>query len=511
MPYIILLIAAVCSAVVVNGQTSVEALHLEHGQYMVGFQHYTTYDSSRTYEKVYDLNNELHPRPIPISLWYPREKVSSQALPLSILAYLEILKLEEEWEHLPNEQILNWFYYANTPENRKHLNENAYAYENAKPLDGKFPVIVYAPSFMASSVENFALCEYLASHGYIVISSPSRGADSRSFEGGGIKDLETQARDIEFLIGQIKHIASTDFDKIATIGFSFGGLSNVLASIRNHYIKAIVSLDGAIKYQYYKLKASPFFDLHKLDIPFIHMSQKNIPMEVMLADGIDTTLNNTFEFYDSLKYSEAYHLTFNDLTHPYFSSLGVLFQSRDLRQDKSDAVIMVSYQLVCTYTLEFLNAYLKDNKDSYEFLNRRPTDNKIEENIIDYKKKIAVKKILDLRDFNELAANQNYENLDSLYLNLSAEQQNFHLPEWQLNNLGLQLTFHPDKIEWGLAVLEFATSRYPNSGNLYDSLGEAYFFAKKMDKAASSFEKSLLLSPQNQHAKDRLELIRSKD
>jgi hypothetical protein len=42
---------------------------------------------------------------------------------MTVLAYMKILKQEEEWEYLPDEQILNWFYYPNTRENRKHLTE----------------------------------------------------------------------------------------------------------------------------------------------------------------------------------------------------------------------------------------------------------------------------------------------------------------------------------------------------------------------------------------------------
>ena len=83
--------------------------------------------------------------------------------PLTVLDYFEVLKEEEEWEHLPNDQILNWFYYANTPANQKHLLETTTAYGGARSAKGKFPVIIYAPSFQASSIENFALCEYLAS------------------------------------------------------------------------------------------------------------------------------------------------------------------------------------------------------------------------------------------------------------------------------------------------------------------------------------------------------------
>ena len=45
--------------------------------------------------------------------------------------------------------------------------------------------------------------------------------------------METQARDVEFLIKEVVKFPIADHNKIAAIGFSFGGLSNVLAQIRN--------------------------------------------------------------------------------------------------------------------------------------------------------------------------------------------------------------------------------------------------------------------------------------
>ena len=52
-------------------------------------------------------------------------------------------------------------------------------------------------------------------------------------------------------------------------------------------IKAIVCLDGSIKYQFQKIQSSPYFDLSKVDVPLIFMSQKDIPTAVMKEDKID--------------------------------------------------------------------------------------------------------------------------------------------------------------------------------------------------------------------------------
>jgi dienelactone hydrolase len=491
-------------------QVSLSELASGKGEYAVGFRNYVTHDSTRTYKRLYDWTNQNIPRPIPVSVWYPSKESSGNGGRMKVVGYMQILKEEEEWEHLPNEQILNWFYYPNTSANKKHLQEQTSAFRNLQPAEGKFPVVVYAPSYQASSIENFSLCEYLASHGYIVISSPSRGTENRLLEGGTEKDMETQARDIEFLIKLVAGIPNTDTDKMATMGFSFGGLSNVLAQMRNQQIKANVSLDGSIRYQYPTLQKSPFADIRKANVPFIHMAQKDIPEQVLKEEKMDAAINHTFEFYDSLVYSKAYSLKFHHLTHSYFSTLGILFQPRDKRQDKTDPEIMESYRWLCVYTLKFLNAHLKNEPSSISFLKNNPDANGVTKGIISQKTKEPKPTPFSFEDFNEMALQQEYTNLEKLYYSLLKKHSALTLPESNLNNLGLQLVFNPKTAQKGINVFLFATAIYPQSSNLFDSLAEAYLHLGDKKSAAINFKKSLELNAQNQNAIDRLKELRQK-
>lgn len=502
-----ILITAILLTTISNGQTTLKKIDLNFGNYSVGFKHYIIFDSTRTYSRIYDYNNQKTPRPIPTSIWFPSQQNIDGKEQLKVLDYLEILKEEEEWEYLPNDQILNWFYYANTPDNQGHLKEKTTAYLGLVFADDKFPVIVYAPSFQASSIENFALCEYLASHGYIVISSPSRGTDTRWFGGNNAKEMETQARDVEFLIKEVSKFPAANSNKIATIGFSFGGLSNVLTQTRNDKINAVVSLDGTERYQYKLLKKSPFFEPKKIDIPYIHMAQKDIPKEVLKEDNIDSELNSKFQLYDSITNSNVYKLKFHNLTHSYFSTLGVLFQQRDKRQDKNDSEIMESYKWVSVYTLNFLNTYLKNDESALKFIENDPLDNGIKNSILTKQTKKANSHRLTFEDFNELALKQDYNNLYDLYVSTKKENPLMEIPEGNLNTLGLQLVFNPNTSEQGINIFLLATKLYPNSANLFDSLAEAYLFIENKEKAIENFKKSLGLNAQNQNAINRLKQL----
>lgn len=504
-----LFITSIILSTISYGQTSIKEINLKAGEYKVGFKHYTINDSTRTYRIHNEFNNQLIKRPIPISIWYPATIEESNSKQLTVLNYLEILKEEEEWKNLPNYFLLDWFPYLwNTPKNKAHLSEIVNAFSNPTFLDGNFPVVIYSPSYQASSIENFALFEYLASNGFVVISSPSRGTDTRWLEGGTTKDMETQSRDVEFLLKEIHSYKNIDSEKVALMGFSFGGLANAITVMKNKNISAIVSLDGTERYNYPVLEKSPYFNLDKFTIPYIHFAQKEIPKEVLTADKISEELNYKFQLHDSLKYSNIHSYKFHDLTHSYFSSFGVLFASRDKRQDKSDKKIMISYNLLCLHTLQFLNATLKNQKKAIDFIENKPVTNGFSNSLISKQTKNAIEKDFTYKDFNDLAYKKDYKDLIPLYNRTIAEYPNLELNEGMLNIFGLRLSFNPEKKEQGYNVLLLAIHLYPKSANLYDSLAEAYYYNKDYSNAILNYKKSLELNPKNQNAIDRLKQLK---
>ena len=498
-------IAFIFLSTICYAQTSLKEIQLENGNYTVGFKHFIVDDSSRTYTRASDWNGKAVYRPISVSLWYPgsidpRVRMAST----SVLDYMRILKEEEEWEHLPDEQILNWFYYSNSPDNQRHLRERSAAYRNLSPDGETFPVIVYSASYQASSIENFLLCEYLASHGYIVISAPSLGTNTKPMEGGTVKDMETQARDAEVLIREALKIKQADKNSIGLMGFSFGGLSNSLVKMRNGMIKAVVSLDGSERYQYPTLSKSAYFNPSRINVPYIHLSQKEIPKDILVEEKIDPRLNTEFALYDSLENSKAYKLRFTNMTHAYFSTLGVLFQDRDKRQDKTDREIMESYKLVCQYALNFMNAMLKNDTKGLAFLSNSRELNGIKPGLVLQETKEPIAKKFRFEDFNNMAVTRNYDGLDELYQQLSRQYPSFKPQEGNLNNLGLQLLFKKETSDKGIKVFLFATKQYPQSANLFDSLAEAYLYVGNKDLAIVNFKKSLSLDQSNQNAVNRL-------
>jgi dienelactone hydrolase len=84
--------------------------------------------------------------------------------------------------------------------------------QDAKPATGHYPVLIYAPSDSSVSWENADLCEYLASHGYVILASPSMGTSTRDMT-DDLDGINAQARDISFLITYAKTLPDTIYSE----------------------------------------------------------------------------------------------------------------------------------------------------------------------------------------------------------------------------------------------------------------------------------------------------------
>ena len=79
--------------------------------------------------------------------------------------------------------------------------------------------------------------------------------------------------------------------------------------------------------------------------------------------------------------------------------------------------------------------------------------------------------------------------------------------EGDLNLMGYAL-LNQKKFDEAIATLKLNVEMYPKSGNVYDSLGEAYMDAGQKDLAIQNYEKSLQLDPKNENAVTMLKKLK---
>ena len=83
----------------------------------------------------------------------------------------------------------------------------------------------------------------------------------------------------------------------------------------------------------------------------------------------------------------------------------------------------------------------------------------------------------------------------------------YNFKESQLNNFGYQL-LQAGKIDQALVLLKLNAESYPQSSNVYDSMGEAYMIKGNKEEAIKNYEKSLQLNPKNKNAEDNIKKLK---
>ncbi|MBC8144761.1 MAG: FKBP-type peptidyl-prolyl cis-trans isomerase [bacterium] len=91
-----------------------------------------------------------------------------------------------------------------------------------------------------------------------------------------------------------------------------------------------------------------------------------------------------------------------------------------------------------------------------------------------------------------------------------ANFKGYYCSESDLNRVGYDYLTKQKKIPEAIAVFEINVEAYPNSANVYDSLGEAYKEAGNKEKAIANYERSLELDPKNANAVQMLLQLRAK-
>jgi len=104
-------------------------------------------------------------------------------------------------------------------------------------------------------------------------------------------------------------------------------------------------------------------------------------------------------------------------------------------------------------------------------------------------------------------ATKGVEQAIAQYHNLkSAGSTHYNFDEDELNALGYQL-IRANKFKEAIRIFQLNIEAYPQSGNAYDSLGEAYMDDGDKPLAIANYERSLQLNPKNRNAVKMLQKL----
>lgn len=481
------------------------------GPHAVGLRVVEQYDFSRSYRGATDLvrGNAITgepARPIQTLIWYPARAGSAPSM--TVADYLRLGASDDNFEHAPAERAALEAKYtrgqvaALSPERAQaELAAPMLARRDAPTSPGKFPVVIYAPSFSAPAFENADLCEYLASQGYLVIASPSFGRASRDMT-SDLEGVEAQVSDIEFLIGYAHSLPQADVSRLAVVGYSWGGMANVLAAARDSRINALVSLDGSVRYWPEVVKQAQYATPARVTAPFLYLAAR--PYEI---EDLSEGRNKATSFLNRMKYADVYRVTLNPMVHSNFSAMfGQRLLADGQYGDYDKDELSTANGWLETYVRRFLDAYLKGDATGRAFLDLPAAKTGAPPHLFTVNPTPAQGVPPTRAAFVRELARQGFDQASTIYQAFKAREPDFAIAENELNSWGYTLMGDGDA-RAAVAILRLAAELNKDSWNAFDSLGEAY--AKNGDKALAitAYRQSLALNPKNTNGVEQLKAL----
>lgn len=336
--------------------------NLTPGPYKVGYTAIRTYDYSRSYFEGETL--EERARPIQLYVWYPADPATG-APSMRYGDYFDDLGYDlgkpreaDQWKQYLSQEFktgpLQPSFPQGIPEDtfQKILRTPIPCFRNAQAVQDRFPLLLHM--HVNGAVSQSVMLEYLASHGYVVVSLSMLGS-SPAFYGRGEWGVNTQmalTQDLAFALAYARTLPYADVNNAAMIGMIAQiGMS---LQMRDMPLKAIACLDCNLNYQ--QLSELPYFDPRKVRIPLLELvnSEYNDPQ--------------AGSFLDSLPYATRYIGRFQGMRHAdFYPFQNVAHPELAGRYE--------NYEKNARFALQFLDAYVKNMVDVRLLLAASPGKN----------------------------------------------------------------------------------------------------------------------------------------
>jgi len=474
------------------------------GAHAVGLKVVEQYDYSRVFRHATDEFGKPYTgeraRPLQTLIWYPAQAGAGK--PMTVADYGNLLATETSFGHpkmpVDGEEWIKTM--------KPSLGSAMWAVRDAAAAPGRFPVVIYAPSFSAMSWENADLCEYLASHGYVVLASPDMGATDRPMT-GDVAGVNAQAADISFLIGYAQTLPNADLSSVAVAGFSWGGISNLFAAARDSRIHALIALDGSMRYFPGFVKDA---GVHPEDmtIPLLYFAQGEITLEEASRYFNGPGMSGAPNVLNSWTHGDLITAHMLGLVHVEHSSMYQRNEDawkryqEDHKGDYEREDGIVGYAWIARYTLQFVNAYLKHDAQAMEFLKKTPAENGVPKHFMTVTFRAAKGLPASFESFRSEVGRQGFSHAADIYASMQKDKPDFKLDQLAMHAWSNDLLSGRHFAE-AIDLLKFETQIFPDSGTL-DSLGDAYRRAGQTQLAIESYKKALEKSPSDETAKEKL-------
>jgi len=311
--------------------------------------------------------------------------------------------------------------------------------------------------------DNAVACEYLASHGYVVLSSAYQAADSSSLNING--DLATSFGDLNLMLRYAAGLPFADASRVAAMGHSYGAQAMLAWRAQpNSALDAVVLLDSIVAYR-------PLDEFATLKTALEQNRNSTVPVAIF-ADTRRQPHLDSFDPY--LAFAARHEVAVDGLAHNDFVSQGAM--------GKGDAVRR-KYEAICGVILQFLDAHLKADAPALALLQKPRIDGLLQ---LRYKAPRAVPPTG--AQIARLYAEEGAANLQAL----AALVKNV---EPDLLTDAADLLLDAGRKREALGLLTWAVPILPKSAALRAALGEAQALMGDKAGARKNYEEAMLLLP----------------
>ena len=252
-----------------------------------------------------------------------------------------------------------------------------YSVRNAQVRDGKFPLIVFSHGNGGNRHQNTFWCDFLASHGYVIVSADHTGNASMTIINGKMIPYDGKGRtssavdrpkDMSFLLDQMtlwnqgadhRFKGKLDLSAVCASGMSFGSMTAVRVADADPRFKSVIAMSGA---------------------PLTHTNLA-IPTLWMLGTE-DTTIgatgNSLVRLHHGKQAGPSFLLEMKNGGHYSFTDMFKIDKNHGdgvgpgKRRESKEAFEFTSmettYKLINAYSLAFLEVYARGKRAPLTFL-----------------------------------------------------------------------------------------------------------------------------------------------
>ncbi|MFH1314259.1 MAG: hypothetical protein ABIJ00_13670 [Candidatus Eisenbacteria bacterium] len=476
---------------------------LEPGPHAVGFTAFEKYDHSRTFQPKRDYFGTVLPgeraRPLQLLVWYPAAGTGDE-LPIVLSDYAFTPPDEQGMLRFLSgiqDREIGFLYQVFTNNELavlEALSTEMSAIRDADHADGAFPLLVYHSAFNRGIAENAVMCEYLASHGFVVATTHSFGLTAVRGEPDPA-GLETIVGDMEFAIAALHDLDFIDHDKLGVFGYRNGADAALLLQMRSYNIDAVVEIEPALRDSGLAEMATgnPYYDTDRMTVPLLELYS-------IAENGQEEASVEPF------KYGQRTSLGFRNTRGFDFTTYGLL-PAMFLPPDTTGAAPPSSgdiYEAACGYVLDFFDAHLNGSRASLEFPASSSPAKGLDPDRVVLTDMEALERPPSQDEFTAILAGGDVETAVEIFRKFRAAEPDLILfREAVMNMTGyryLQRGMPGEAVE----LFKMNAYTYPRSANCWDSLAEAYIAAGDNAHALECVEMMLEVLPTDENLGDDL-------